>query len=101
MSAESADIVTRALDRARAAGAEAVDAVLVEDNSLQARVRGSEIDFVSQARERCLGIRALVSGSSDGLSSAVCSTASPTVPAGPGVNARASKSIPAPASPTP
>ena len=73
MSTEPTDVVIRALERARAAGAEAVDAVLVEDNSLQARVRGSEIDFVSQARERCLGIRALVGGS-DGLSSAVSST---------------------------
>lgn len=74
MSTQSADVVTRALERARSAGAEAADAILVEDTSLQARVRGSEIDFVTQARERCLGIRALVGGRGDGLSSAITST---------------------------
>ena len=74
MSTQSADVVTRALERVRVAGAEAADALVVEDSSLQTRVRGSEIDFVSQARERCLGIRVLVAGRSDGLSSAVSST---------------------------
>jgi len=74
VSTQSADVVTRALERVRVAGAEAADALVVEDSSLQTRVRGSEIDFVSQARERCLGIRVLVAGRSDGLSSAVSST---------------------------
>ena len=46
MKAQSAELVARVLERARTAGAEAVDAVLVEDTSLQTRVRGTEIDFV-------------------------------------------------------
>jgi PmbA protein len=54
--------VERAIDRARHAGATAVDAVLIESDSVEARVRGAEIDFVTQARERVLGIRALVAG---------------------------------------
>ena len=67
------DIVERALDRARRAGADAADALLVESDSMEARVRGDEIDFVKQARERTLGIRALVRGS-DGTRSALTST---------------------------
>ena len=55
-----AEIAERALERTRAAGADAADTVLVEGDSLEARVRGDEIDFVKQARERTLGIRALV-----------------------------------------
>ncbi len=66
-------IVERALDRVRAAGADAADALLVESDAIEARVRGSEIDFVKQARERTLGIRALVRGA-EGASSAVTST---------------------------
>jgi len=54
--------VERAIDRARRAGATAVDAVLIESDSVEARVRAAEIDFVTQARERVLGIRALVAG---------------------------------------
>lgn len=69
------DCVERALARAREAGADAADAVLVEGDSLEARVRGTEIDFVSQAKERCLGVRALVrDASSGGLRSAIAST---------------------------
>ena len=67
------DVVERALARAREAGAAAADALLVESDSIEARVRGSEIDFVKQARERTLGIRALVGGGS-GHRSALTST---------------------------
>ena len=67
------DVVERALARAKQAGAAAADALLVESDSIEARVRGEEIDFVKQARERTLGIRALVQGA-DGLRSALTST---------------------------
>jgi PmbA protein len=67
------EIVQRAIDRASAAGADAVDAVMVEGDNLAARVRGDEIDFVVQARERILGIRALVGGAR-GARSAITST---------------------------
>jgi len=63
MSAETPSAtVERAIDRARRAGATAVDAVLIESDSVEARVRAAEIEFVTQARERVLGIRALVAG---------------------------------------
>ena len=68
-----AEIAERALERTRAAGADAADAVLVEGDSLEARVRGDEIDFVKQARERTLGIRALVRGGG-GTRTAITST---------------------------
>jgi PmbA protein len=71
--ARGREIVERALTQARRAGAEAADAVLIEANSHQARVRDREIDFVKQAQERCLGIRALVQRAG-GMSSAVTST---------------------------
>jgi len=67
------EIVERALECAVRAGAEAVDALLVESDSIEARVRGAEIEFVKQARERTLGIRALA-GRRGGLGSAVTST---------------------------
>lgn len=66
-------VVDRALARARAGGAAAADAVCIESDGLEARVRGEEIDFVSQARERTLGIRVFVAGPG-GLRSAVTST---------------------------
>jgi len=66
-------ILTRALERARGAGADAADAIVVESDSREARVRGEEIDFVKQARERVLGIRALIRGSG-GTRTAVTST---------------------------
>jgi PmbA protein len=69
----SADVARRALERARAAGADAADAVVIEGDSLEARVRADEIDFVKQARERTLGIRALLRGRS-GVRSAITST---------------------------
>ena len=65
--------VERAIDRARRAGASAVDAILIESDSLEARVRAAEIDFVTQARQRTLGIRALVA-SEQGTRSANTST---------------------------
>jgi PmbA protein len=66
-------VVEQALAVARAAGADAADALLVLGESSEARVRGDEIDFVKQARERSLGIRALVRGSG-GSRSALTST---------------------------
>src|SRR5262245_14034101 len=66
-------VVTRALERLRRVGADAGDALYVEADSSEARVRGAEIDFVKQARERTLGIRALVGGAR-GLRSAHTST---------------------------
>jgi len=65
--------VERAIDRARRAGATAVDAILIESDSVEARVRAEQIEFVTQARQRILGIRALVSGAG-GLRSANTST---------------------------
>ncbi len=62
-----------ALARARNAGAACADAMLVESDVLEARVRGQEIDFVKQAREKTLGIRCFVAGA-QGLSSAITST---------------------------
>jgi len=73
LTASANAVVERALNRARRAGADAADALLVESDSLETRVRGEEIDFVKQARECALGIRALVQGT-EGLSSAVTST---------------------------
>ncbi len=52
--------IERAIERTRRAGATAVDAIWIESDNVEARVRGTEIDFVTQARERILGIRALV-----------------------------------------
>jgi PmbA protein len=67
------NLVERALEQARRAGADVADAVLAESHSLEARVRGDEIDFVTQARENTLGIRALVAGDG-GFRSALTST---------------------------
>ncbi len=67
------EAVERALDRVKRAGADEADALLAEGDSIETRVRGEEIDFVSQARERTLGIRALVQGSK-GFRSAITST---------------------------
>lgn len=67
------ELVERALERARAAGGHSGDALLVESDSLEARVRADEIDFVKQARERTLGIRVFIEGTG-GLSSAITST---------------------------
>ncbi len=67
------EIVSRALDRVRSSGADAADVLLVKSESTEARVRAAEIDFVTQARERSLSIRALVRGSG-GARSAITST---------------------------
>ena len=67
------EVVRRALAKIRGAGADAGDVMLVESDALEARVRSEEIDFVSQARERTLGIRALVSGDA-GFRTAITST---------------------------
>ena len=66
-------VVEQALAAATRAGADAADAVLLLSDTIEARVRGGEIDFVKQARERTLGIRALVRGA-HGARSAVTST---------------------------
>ncbi len=65
--------IEQSLQAARAAGAAAADACLVESDGVEARVRGEEIDFVTQARERRLGIRAFCEGAT-GLRSAIVST---------------------------
>lgn len=67
------DTVRYALERVRGAGADAADVMLVHSDNIEARVRGTEIDFVKQARERTLGIRALVRGG-DGMRTAITST---------------------------
>ncbi len=74
---EGLDIVARALEAARAAGAHDADAVYLDGRSQEARVRGQEIDFVKQAHEKVLGIRALVEGEG-GLRSATTSTSDVT-----------------------
>jgi PmbA protein len=66
-------VVERALSHLRKLGAAAADALLVESDGVEARVRDQEIDFVSQARERTLGIRAFV-GDGKGLRSGLTST---------------------------
>jgi PmbA protein len=66
-------VVERALSHVRQLGAAAADAMLVESDGIEARVRDREIDFVTQARERTLGIRAFVGGTK-GLRSGLTST---------------------------
>jgi PmbA protein len=73
MSGEFLETLRRVLARAERAGAHAADALLVESDSIETRVRVEEIDFVKQARERVLGIRAFVKGAG-GLRSAITST---------------------------
>ena len=58
----AADLVSHAIASARAAGAYQADAALSESESFESRVRGSEIDFVKQSRERGLGIRVFYGG---------------------------------------
>jgi PmbA protein len=53
-------LVKDALARARRRGASAADAVLVDSDARDVRVRGSEIEHVTQARSRTLGVRAFV-----------------------------------------
>jgi len=61
------------LDRLRAQRAGAADVCFGETDALEARVRGEAIDFVKQARERTLGIRAFVTGD-HGLRCAITSS---------------------------
>ncbi len=70
---ELRDAVQHALDCARAAGAYAADVGLTAGESFEARVRGAEIDFVKQSRERGLGVRVFYGGRG-GLSSATTRT---------------------------
>jgi PmbA protein len=70
---EPRDAAQIALACALRAGAAAADAVAVESDSLETRVRGEEVDFVKQARERKVGVRALVRGQR-GTRSAITST---------------------------
>ena len=67
------ELVARAIEGARKAGASQADAVLVRSDSQEVKVRNEEIEHVKRANERCLGIRALVAQEA-GLSSAVTST---------------------------
>ncbi len=67
------ELVAEALELAARAGADAADCLLLESDAFEARVRGDEVDFVKQAREHTLGLRALVRGSG-GFRSAVTST---------------------------
>ena len=74
MSASAVEtVVARALEQLARAGASAADVLLVESESHEVRVRADEIDFVKQARERCLGLRALLRNGA-GTSSATTST---------------------------
>ncbi|NNL86355.1 MAG: hypothetical protein HKP27_11910 [Myxococcales bacterium] len=66
-------LVEQVIARCQRAGAKQADAVLVLSDAIEVRVRGAEIDFVKQSRERVLGIRALV-GDGAGLRTAVTST---------------------------
>lgn len=67
------DVVDHAIASATKAGAAAVDALLVVSDGLDVRVRTDEIEFVTEARERTLGIRAFAPGAK-GLRAAVTST---------------------------
>ena len=67
------DIIESALSRAKAAGAAQVDAVLIRSDSREVRIRGEEVEFVKQASERCLGLRAMVQHK-EGKSTALTST---------------------------
>jgi PmbA protein len=66
-------LVRHAVEAARRAGADAADAIQVVSDSVEARVRGDEIDYVKQAREHALGLRAFVRGTK-GLATALVST---------------------------
>ncbi len=63
----------RCLERLRSHGAHSGDVCFAESDTFEARVRDREIDFVKQARERTIGIRAFVEAPG-GLRSAVTSS---------------------------
>jgi PmbA protein len=64
------DVATRVIERARAAGATACDAVVVESESSSTSVRLGEVETVKLSRERRLGLRCFAD-----QASAVASTA--------------------------
>ena len=66
-------VVSHALEAAGRAGASQADVLLVEGDDREVRVRGDEIEFVKQAQERGLGIRALVDGK-EGRQTSIVST---------------------------
>jgi PmbA protein len=70
---ERLDVIDHALAEVKRAGAACADALLVESEGIETRVRADEIDFVTEARERTLGIRAFAPGAR-GLRVAVTST---------------------------
>ena len=67
------DRVRHAVEAALRAGADAADAIQLASESVEARVRGEEIDYVKQAREHALGLRAFVRGAR-GLATALVSS---------------------------
>ena len=70
---EMQQVVARASEAALQAGASQADVLLVEGDDREVRVRGEEIEFVKQAQERGLGIRALVDGK-EGRQTSIVST---------------------------
>ncbi|MEN8161713.1 MAG: metallopeptidase TldD-related protein [Myxococcota bacterium] len=68
-----ASLVQHAVEAARAAGADAADALQVAGRSVEARVRDEEIEFVTQSHEHTLGLRAFVRGGG-GLRTALVSS---------------------------
>jgi PmbA protein len=69
----SLELVKSALARARQRGAFAADAVVVESDAREVRVRGDDVEFVTQQRSRTLGLRAFVKAPA-GLRVALTST---------------------------
>jgi PmbA protein len=67
------DLVSDAVASASRAGADAADALQVVSHSVEARVRGDEVEHVKQAREHTLGLRVFVRGPR-GLRTALVST---------------------------
>ena len=67
------DLVSFALERARAAGAYQAQVALGSGEAFETRVCGNEIDFVKQSRDQGLSVRVFVGGRG-GLSSAVTRT---------------------------
>jgi len=67
------DVVAFALEQARAAGAYQAEVALSSGEAFETRVRGREIDFVKQSRDKSLGVRVYVGGRG-GLSTAAART---------------------------
>ncbi|MCP3983282.1 MAG: TldD/PmbA family protein [bacterium] len=66
--------IRHVLSAAMGAGAHSADAVYIESESSEVRVRGEEIEHVKQARERTLGLRVFVDAGRGGLQQAISST---------------------------